>query len=261
MKITFDEPSGCFLVDFERAVREDGLRGVSVPAQAIAAWSELLGYDDLADCLEVILDVRVNTKEPESDPKTGFNDVWTAPYAMLEERENAREREYRKAQQEDRSTDPRSPLLRSTLAAFHALPRDEQGVCALDRAREASRSVLGVPKPEKTPSVVRRTTVLKVDQEKMEAKISAPTCDESPHSDCRDGEIYLCKEDRQKCVQALRERALEIGYRQSKFLHSHTEFEDDPIDPHLAVEVEDEEPEETLSPDEIARQRYMQEVE
>lgn len=260
MKITFDEESSCFLVDFEEAVREDGLRGVSVPIQAIASWSELLGYDDLADCLEVILDARVNAREPESDPETGFNDVWTAPYAMLEEREKAREEEYLKAQREGQSVDPRSPLLRSALAAFHALPRDERGVCALDRARESARAALGAPSPQKTPSVVRRTTLLKVNQQKMEAKIVAPTCDESPHVECDDGQIYLCKEDRQKCLPLLRERALEIGYRQSKFLHHQTELVEDPLDPHLAVEMEEEEPKEELSPNEIARRKYMQEV-
>ncbi|GAA1450496.1 hypothetical protein ACFP47_10105 [Nesterenkonia lacusekhoensis] len=255
MKITYDDESRSFLVDLQKPDDEEGVRGVAVPLQAVASWSELLGYDDLADCLDAIIDARVNAKEPESCPVTGYNDVWTAPYEMLREREEKREREYLKAQAEGKTADdPRSPLLRSTLAAFHALPRDERGVCALDQAREASCEALGVPKPKRTPSLVRRTVVTRVDKEAGEMKISAPTCEEESQCD-RDG--FLCKEDRAKCVQVLREHALDIAYRETRFQHSQTSIELDPLEPHLAVTADDEQPQPNKSPEEMARERYM----
>lgn len=128
---------------------DDGSVHAMDPA-AIASWSELLGYDDPAETLEAILQARVNRSEPEPDDENGGENVWTEPYILLGHRERAREDEYEKAVYEGARDDPRSPRLRSTIAAHNAVHRPvDDGECAMDRCRRASRDRMVLPEPSK----------------------------------------------------------------------------------------------------------------
>lgn len=117
---------------------EDGKRINEVPLEAIASWGELLGITDVGEVLDAILHVAENG-EPEADPVTGEN-VWTASYLALQEREQTAAAEVIVARVEGKSADPRSPLLRSKLAA---LPLADPVATAQATARQR----LGLPEP------------------------------------------------------------------------------------------------------------------
>lgn len=114
-----------------------------IDVQALASWSELLGIEDLEEVLEAIIEVQ-DRVEPEPDPVTGDN-VWTDPYTLLSAREQAREQEARRALEEGTQEDPRSPLLRASLAAYNVVHQPiDGGECAMDRCRRAARERLGI---------------------------------------------------------------------------------------------------------------------
>lgn len=117
-----------------------------VPLEALATYAELLGYSCPYETLDALLHMSEHG-EPEPDPETGEN-VWTDSYTLLAHRENAREMEFIQAQEEGRQDDPRSPELRSTLAAYNAvhIPVDN-GECVMDRCRRSARSRLGLKDP------------------------------------------------------------------------------------------------------------------
>lgn len=130
---------------------DDGSIHAMDPA-AIASWSELLGYDDPEEALEAILQVRVNVSEPEPDHDNGGEGVWTDPYVLLGRRERAREAEFSRARAEGKRDDPRSPRLRSTVAAHNAVHKPvDGGECAMDRCRRASRGRMALPEPSRRP--------------------------------------------------------------------------------------------------------------
>lgn len=109
-----------------------------IPLDALASWSELLGIVDPGDALDAILYV-TERGEPEPDPVTGEN-VWTASYQALQEREQAQAAEAIVAKIEGRGADPRSPLLRSKLVA---LPLAD----TVATAQATARQRLGLPEP------------------------------------------------------------------------------------------------------------------
>lgn len=119
-----------------------------IPLKALATYAELLGYSCPYETLDALLHIGEHG-EPDPDPETGDN-VWTDSYLLLAHRENAREEEFIQAQEEGRRDDPRSPELRSTLAAYNAvhIPVDG-GECVMDRCRRGARSRLGLKDPSK----------------------------------------------------------------------------------------------------------------
>lgn len=126
-------------------VTEDGLEHphyFDVPSSVIASWSELLGIDDLTEVLEAILEA----EDSEPDPVTGENN-WTDTYMLLTYREQKREQEAKAALLEGTADDPRSPVLRASLAAYQSVhvPVDD-GECAMDRCRRGLRERLKLPK-------------------------------------------------------------------------------------------------------------------
>lgn len=126
----------------------DGLAYIrAIPMEAIASWSELLGYEDPADALDAILAVQDNG-EPAPDPETGDN-AWSATYrALSAAQQAARAAEYA-AVEEGRSADPRSPRLRSALAKAEKVDEVAQ-------ARANTRARLGVPEPGQASVVATR---------------------------------------------------------------------------------------------------------
>lgn len=130
---------------------------------AVAAWSELLGIDDVGETIEAMIHVQ-DHGEPEPDPETGEN-VWTDAYTLLTLREQSREQEAIKALEEGTQDDPRSPELRGALAAFNAVHQPiDGGECAMDRCRRVMRDRLGIVKePTKKTAATSRLVSHKVN--------------------------------------------------------------------------------------------------
>lgn len=112
--------------------------GRLIPLDAVAAWSELLSYDDPSDALDAILHVQ-DVGEPEPDPITGEN-VWTEPYQALEERQQKAAAAQQKAFFEDTRGDSEVTQSRASLVA--ATVED-----AVAEASRKARERLGVPEP------------------------------------------------------------------------------------------------------------------
>ena len=121
----------------------------AVAPEAISTWSELLGYAEPTEALAAILDAATNDREPAEHPETGEN-AWTDAFTLLSIRERAREEEAARAIEEGKQNDPRSPRLRSTLAAYNAVhvPIDD-GECLMDRCRRVARDRMGLPEPSR----------------------------------------------------------------------------------------------------------------
>lgn len=156
-----------------------------ISLESISSWSELLGIDDPVEIVEAMTHVR-DHGEPEPDPTTGEN-VWTDSFTLLRHREQSREREAIKAQEEGTRDDPRSPLLRSTMAAYNAVHQPVGGgECAMDRCRRAARERLGMTKePSKKPKATSRlmtsTTAMSAHEGEGDAEDYAKAL--APHQD------------------------------------------------------------------------------
>lgn len=135
------------------------MRSHSIPIAALASWSELLGIDDPGEVLDAIIHVAENG-EPEPDPVTGEN-VWTASFYALQDREQARAATTYQAQDEGRANDPRSPRLR---AAFSALAVEDQVVIA----QATARSRLGLPEPGQQARMAGRSLPTPLDEVKTQ---------------------------------------------------------------------------------------------
>lgn len=197
--VTSRYEGGRYLIDL---TTEDGDTH-RVDEDAVASWSELLGFSDVIDTLEAIVTVRVYG-EPEPDPTTGEN-AWTAGFTILEHRERARSAEAEKAVAEGRRDDPRSPKLRAALAARKAVmdatraTRDRE--CLLEKVRGGSRSGLKGKRPKKARTAGR---------------ISNPTCETETQTD---GEGIFTQADRELIHVELAMLADHIGWRRGRFLH------------------------------------------
>lgn len=120
---------------------------LAIPLEAVAVEGELLGYADMGESLAAIIHKLTYETERSADPKTGHN-VWTDAFTLLTRREQAREQEAARARQEGTRDDPRSPKLRSALAAYNAVHQPiDGGECAMDRCRRAAREEMQLPEP------------------------------------------------------------------------------------------------------------------
>lgn len=129
-----------------RLIIDEGDHIREIPLEAISSYGELLGYSCPRETVEAILAI-VENGEPDPDPETGDN-VWTDSYTLLSFREQQREDEAFRAIEDGTSADPRSPKLRSTLAATAAVHRPvDDGECVMDRCRRAARERMGLPDP------------------------------------------------------------------------------------------------------------------
>lgn len=172
--------------------------GRIMPIEAIAAHMELLGFEEVSEVVEAMIYVQ-DHGEPEPDPSTGEN-VWTDPYTLLAHREQVREAEAMKALEEGTADDPRSPLLRATLAAYNAVHQPiDGGECAMDRCRRVARERLGLPfEPSKKTTATSRL----VSHTPSTAAVKS--------------------EDQQEYVSTLEPVIEEIEFSRRNFLHSLT---------------------------------------
>lgn len=115
-----------------------------IPLKAIASWSELLGITDVVDVADAIMRVS-DDGEPDPDPVTGVYEWVDQPYKLLTMIEQRREDEAKKAAEEGRASDPRSPRLRAALAVNKDADVELK---ALRSCRASVRNQLGVPHPE-----------------------------------------------------------------------------------------------------------------
>lgn len=138
----------------------------TIPLAAIAARRELLGYDDLMECVEATIYLQ-DHGEPEPDPVTRQN-AWTEPYQLLRVREEAREDEARRARQDCCTEDV--VVERANKAAYDAVhvPMDD-GECAMDRCRRTVRGKLGLPDPTKNSGADTRSKRPPAPQRRPEA--------------------------------------------------------------------------------------------
>lgn len=208
MKFTLDaEGGGTLLIDFER--EWNGANGHILSLVTLACWAELLRYTNIVDVVEANVWVGI-TGEPTPCPVTGEN-VWTEPWFMCARREEVREAEAARALEDEDPDDPRSPQLRSALAAFHALPRDENGKCAVDRAGESACDRLGLPRGDETYSVLRGA--------------SLQCC---PEVRC-DGEALFSPEERAELAALLEPHMGTVRRHHRTFVHSLTSRVEDPL--------------------------------
>lgn len=198
--VTARYEGGRYLID----LTTDGGDTHRVDEDAIASWSELLGFSDVIDTLEAIVTVALGA-EPDPDPATGEN-AWTAGFTMLEHRERARAVEAEKAVEEGTRDDPRSPKLRAAQAARQAVlgatgaASDRE--CLLEKVREGSRSGLKVKRP---------------NQARTAGRMSNPTCQTETQAD---GEGVFTQADREMVRAELAMIADHVGWRRGRFLHA-----------------------------------------
>lgn len=154
-------------VENSKIIIDKGDRIQEIPIDALGSYSELLGYSCPRETLEAILDV-IEVEEPEPDPETGEN-VWTDSYTLLTYREQEREREAFQAVESGTAADPRTPQLRSTMAATNAVHRPiDGGECALDRCRRTARDRMGLAEPTKKAKASSRVMTFRAFSEPEE---------------------------------------------------------------------------------------------
>lgn len=124
-----------------------------MPLSAVAHWSEILGYSNAVDTVEVMHNLAMNGAPTEA---TG---AWQETLMVIGHRERAREEEAQKAIEEGLGGDPRSPALRGALAARRAVlgltgaTQDSDSI--LLKCQYAARQQLGAPCPDSAPSSLR----------------------------------------------------------------------------------------------------------
>lgn len=125
-------------------IQDDGAELVrEIPVQAIASFSEMLGYADPAEALAAII-----AEQDQRDEDNPVKDPFAEAQQLLAHREKAREEEAATAQGEGKRHDPRSPRLRAAFAARRAVhePVDD-GDCVMDRCRNEARTRLNLAAP------------------------------------------------------------------------------------------------------------------
>ena len=196
---------------------------------AVASWSELLGYADPVETLEAILKVREEELEPEPDWSRGGENVWTDAYTLLRHREQAREAEAFRAREEGTQDDPRSPLLRSTLAAYKAVHEPVgDGECVMDRCRRTARERMGLPEPSRKAGSNSRGKNVATERGKARAteRIRAGGRSVGPGAKAVAEEL---DPNRLKIREAVDLCEDLIGPSTHRFLHSLTDNEEDPL--------------------------------
>lgn len=136
----------------------------------LTAMSELLGVHDLS---EVIAAIRHINERNEDEPDGMFDDAFT----LLTHREREREKEAQKAKDEGKRDDPRSPALRSAMAARRAVHEPiDGGECVMDRCRRKVREGVGLADPVRKAGAASRVSTPAADGECRE--LLAPRVDE-----------------------------------------------------------------------------------
>lgn len=186
-----------------------GQRGHDIPLELIASVSELLGIADPVTAVEAIVESNLKG-EPPVDPVTGEN-AWTESYVVLSRREQAREDEAFRAIEEGSANDPRSPMLRSMLAARESIGAQNKETCMLRRCRENTRKRLDIGVSCAGENETNATKVLTQEE--------------------------IGKEKVSTLEELVRSRADFMNECKVKFLHSLTDHVDNPLHEAPPVEV------------------------
>lgn len=199
-----DAPQGPSLTIVES---EDRCR--EIPLAAIASWSELLGQSDAVDTLDAII--------REQDNPNLDQDVWQEAMLLVQNREEAREAEAFRAMEEGTADDPRSPLLRASLAAYKATLAGAERLedCPLSKCQKVLRDRLGVVDPPRLAPTVR---------------CGAMDCSEAPEGECEKPRA-LSEEDRAGLAQLCSQAMHMIQDLKGGFCHGLTSFDQDPLGP------------------------------
>lgn len=157
-----------------------------IPLEAVASFAELLGYSCPWETIEAILHIQ-DHGEPDHDPVTGEN-AWTDGYKLLAYREKARDEAYLQAEEEGTENDPRSPLLRSSFAAYNAVHKrgSANDSCVMDRCRSVARERLGLNPPTRNAGMGARLVDTGFKTRQVTAKTERQALIEdaiSPHLD------------------------------------------------------------------------------
>lgn len=138
-----------------------------IPVQAIASFSEMLGYADPAEALAAIV-----AEQDQRDEGNPVRDPFAEVQQLLAHREKAREEEAVTAQREGKRDDPRSPRLRAAFAAYHAVhePVDD-GDCVMDRCRNEARGRLNLAAPSRKAGAGLRSVSAKTRQQDELAQV------------------------------------------------------------------------------------------
>ena len=178
-----------------------------IPLEAIASYGELLGYADPMEALEAIIHIQ-DHGEPDPCPETGEN-VWTDAYTLLSHREEEREKEAVNAKREGTADDPRSPKLRSALAAYNAVHVPiGGGECVMDRCRREARGRLGIPDATVKPGAGSRMAPARLVSRMVSVKPLRETLLED----------------------AVQSRLDEVTRARTNFLHGLTSMPDNPLE-------------------------------
>lgn len=185
----------------------DGVEHVrEIPVQAMASFSELLGYADLTEALEAII-TEQDTRGDDSP-----QDAFAEAYHLLTHRERAREDEAAKAKDEGTRDDPRSPRLRAAFAARRAVHEPvDGGPCVMDRCRAEARAKLKVPAPSRNSGAGLRSVAAKTKR-------------------------------RDELAQVVSQVAPQVERLRGEFLHHLTGRNDDPLAEVTAEQVEPVDP-------------------
>lgn len=101
-------------------VTRDNSRGgthtIEIPLEALVSWKTLLELDSYEEAFEYIVNEAIQNELEEEGGKTGYN--WEEVYSSLLKRDYIPSVEEIEAIVRGKAEDPRSPLLRSKIAAF-----------------------------------------------------------------------------------------------------------------------------------------------
>lgn len=152
----------------DEGVQADGVEHIrEIPLQAIASFSEMLGYADPAEALEAII-----AEQDQRDEDNPVKDPFAEAQQLLAHREKAREEEAVTAQREGKRYDPRSPRLRAAFAARRAVhePVDD-GDCVMDRCRNEARGRLNLAAPSRKAGAGLRSVSAKTRRQDELAQV------------------------------------------------------------------------------------------
>lgn len=178
---------------------------------ALASWSELLGYTNIVDTVEAIHSHSIQADEDEVGTSH-----WEEPMLVLRRREMAREAAAFEAKRRGARDDPRSPLLQATLAARAAVLElngsTKESDSVLSKCQRASRAGLNLPDVDAPASAVRG---------------GRTTCE--PERNCSSRGRVFSDGDREKLDKLLAPRVKELKERRARFCHSLTGNVEDPL--------------------------------
>lgn len=139
-----------------------------IPLASVVVEAELLGYEDMGESLEAIINKLQHGTEPNPDPETGEN-AWTEAFSLLTMREQEREDAAREVQKHEGYTEHQVQVASAQMAYRAVHEPINGGECALDRCRRAAREKMSAPEPTRKCGVESRGQAAQVLNNETEA--------------------------------------------------------------------------------------------